>query len=199
MPKSGKIDRGNKEITTATKTAWVILNGPTASQFEGLNPHPLVGCNYAYKDWELDHCVAVDRLCVYNIRKDPHPDIDWITKDGVKIDTPPGWRLLKAPGVDSGTLAIEVGLEIADRVVVMGADGIMNGSNINRYYYHWHPKGTRAGRHGRFRKTAIELNTREPNRIWFAWDSQDPELQTMPIERAKQEIIIANGKTSRNP
>jgi hypothetical protein len=189
MQQGRTTDRGDKEITNSTETAWVILNGPSASQFEGLNPHPLVGCNYAYKDWNLDHCVAVDRMCVHNIRKDPHPDIDWITKAGVKIDTPQGWRLLTAPGVDSGTLAIEVALELAPRVIVMGADGIMNGSNKNRYYYHWHPKGTRPGRHGRFRKTAIELNTREPNRIWFAWDSEDSELQTMPMERVKQEII----------
>lgn len=141
-------------------------------------PSPVIGCNFAYKDWRLDYCVAVDRMCVHEIRKHPHPDINWITKK-TSLELPQGWQSFPAPGVDSGTLAIELATTLGDQVLVIGADGILNGSAKTRYHYRWHPNGPKPGRHARFRKTAIELNIKYPEKIKFVYDGIDQELETV--------------------
>lgn len=166
----------------------VILNGPSSEQYRGIRCTPLWGCNRAYLDWPITHLVVIDRFAVANIRKDP-PKCEeyWTRTNTLKLPLPPGWQEHHPPGIDSGTLAIEIAVQRGP-VLVIGADGILGGSTQTRYHYEWHPNGSRPKVHERFRTTAITQAKQYPGRIQYVWHEPDPDLPVISHNQVQAQL-----------
>lgn len=161
--------RTNAERHTEIKTrtpATVIFNGPSRLMWQGYQfPGWVFGCNYAYRDWPLTHCWAVDRMTVAQIRGElegkPLPCEFW-TKES-SLELPPDWHHRPTPGIDSGSAAVAHALELTSaEIIVIGADGILGGSNETAYKFAWHPQGPTAKTHLRHREYTLTLQQRNP-------------------------------------
>lgn len=162
-----------------TEGCVVLLNGPSRKPFTDYAfSVPVIGCNYLCRDRQLDHCVVLDRLCIKSIVELGYPAGQFWTK-ARPLDLPPGWRQREFPGVDSGTSAILLGLELYGSAHVIGADGILQGDSSTLYHYKWHPRGPRPGRHSRFRKTARELQKTWGDLLTWEWREKDPDLRVI--------------------
>ena len=171
--------------------AVVVYNGPSRLSFslKGFQG-PLIGCNFAYRDWPLTHCVAIDRMTVAAIRgeleRKPLPCEFW-TKE-TPLELPPHWHHRPSPGIDSGSLAIQLALDLADKVLVIGADGICGGSTITAYQYPWHGTNPKRTAHHRHRVTCLSLSGLHPTRIQFAWPDPVEGLETIALAEAQTVI-----------
>lgn len=151
-----------KDRTPAT----VIFNGPSRESWRDY-PFPgyVLGCNYAYRDFALTHCWAVDRMTVAHIRGElenkPLPCEFW-TKES-SLELPPDWHHRTTPGIDSGSAAVAHALELTTaEVLVIGCDGILGGSNETAYTFPWHPTGPSPKTHLRHREYTLTLQQRNP-------------------------------------
>ena len=161
---------------------YVIFNGPSSRRwcnyaFDG----PVLGCNFAYRDFPLTACFAVDRFTVAAIRGEDHPDIEYWTKQS-PLELPPDWLHKPIPGIDSGTFALEHACVTYPemRKVIIGADGILGIDNTTHYEYRWrnnrqpHPQT-----HQRHRKTVLELKNKYNQQMVFISEHTDPQLETL--------------------
>lgn len=165
-----------------TELAWVILNGPSRHWARDFNlTGPVIGCNWAYRDWPLTDVVCIDRKMVEQVEREflgqPFPLTFW-TRSWPNIRS--DWRQVTAPGIDSGTLAVHIALTLAQQVRVIGADGIMLGSRDTAYDYPWErqPKTQRA--QNLHRRAMIKLVNQNPQRISVYWPENDPDIPTLP-------------------
>lgn len=168
--------------------AVVIYNGPSRLAWRGFSwPGYVLGCNFAYRDWPLTHCWAVDRMTVAAIRGElenkPLPCEFW-TKETV-LELPPQWQHRPTPGIDSGSAAIAHALTLTDReVIVIGADGVCGGDTNTAYQYPWHGKNTKRTIHHRHRATMQELTKLNPGRIKIVWPQAVDCLETIDFDQA---------------
>ena len=174
-----------KDRTPAT----VIYNGPSRESWRDY-PFPgyVLGCNYAYRDFALTHCWAVDRMTVAHIRgeleRKPLPCEFW-TRESV-LELPPDWNHMKTPGIDSGSAAIAHALELTtEEVIVIGADGVLGGSNLTAYTFPWHPAGPNPKTHLRHSEYILTLQQRNP-RILIVSDIVNPQFKTISKDEARQ-------------
>ena len=174
-----------KDRTPAT----VIYNGPSRESWRDY-PFPgyVLGCNYAYRDFALTHCWAVDRMTVAHIRgeleRKPLPCEFW-TRESV-LELPPDWNHMKTPGIDSGSAAIAHALELTSaEVIVIGADGVLGGSNLTAYTFPWHPAGPNPKTHLRHSEYILTLQQRNP-RILIVSDIVNPQFKTISKDEARQ-------------
>lgn len=184
----------------------VIYNGASRLQWSWDHPRHLVfGCNFAYRDWPLTHCWAVDRMTVAAIRgHDEYPDSTcefWTKQTGLEL--PPRWQHRPCPGIDSGSAAVSHALSLSlAPVIVIGADGVCGGDTDTAYDYRWHGPNAKRQIHHRHRQTLIELSQENPGRIFLVWDHPVDRLQTISLAQAKSMFdkyeIIENkhGQTS---
>jgi len=174
-----------KDRTPAT----VIYNGPSRESWRGyVFPGYVLGCNYAYRDFALTHCWAVDRMTVAHIRGEleykPLPCEFW-TRESV-LELPPDWQHMKTPGIDSGSAAIAHALELTSaEVIVVGADGVLGGSNDTAYTFPWHPAGPNPKTHLRHSEYILTLQQRNP-RILIVSDIVNPQFKTISKLEALQ-------------
>ena len=172
-----------KDRTPAT----VIYNGPSRESWRDyLFPGYVLGCNYAYRDFALTHCWAVDRMTVAHIRgeleRKPLPCEFW-TRESV-LELPPDWNHMKTPGIDSGSAAIAHALELTtEEVIVIGADGVLGGSNLTAYTFPWHPAGPNPKTHLRHSEYILTLQQRNP-RILIVSDIDNPQFKTISKSQA---------------
>ena len=175
---------------TKTRTpATVIYNGPSRESWRDY-PFPgyVLGCNYAYRDFALTHCWAVDRMTVAHIRgeleRKPLPCEFW-TRESV-LELPPDWQHMKTPGIDSGSAAVAHALELTSaEVIVIGADGVLGGSNATAYTFPWHPAGPNPKTHLRHSEYILTLQQRNP-RILIVSDILNPQFKTISKLEALQ-------------
>lgn len=192
--------------TNPSAPAVVIYNGPSRVLWMMMRfPGPVIGCNFAYRDWPLTDCVAVDRMTVAAIRGElEHQDLPcrmW-TKE-TNLELPPGWQHRPTPGIDSGSMAVSLALDLAHRVIVIGADGVCGGDTGTAYEYRWHGENKKRTIHHRHRQTLVELTKSNPGRISVVWPEPVDGLDCIPIDQAKIEfakyaIEVSNGQTSNN-
>lgn len=172
-----------------SRPAVVIYNGPSREIWKAFSwPGWVIGCNFAYRDWPLTHCWAVDRMTVAAIRGElenqPLPCEFW-TKETV-LELPPQWYHRPTPGIDSGSAAIAQALDLTDReVIVIGADGVCGGNTNTAYHYPWHGNSTKRNIHHRHRQTVIELTKHNPGRIKLVWDQPVDQLEIVDVPSAK--------------
>lgn len=168
----------SKDRTPAT----VIYNGPSREQWRGYDfPGYVLGCNYAYRDFKLTHCWAVDRMTVAHIRGElenqPLPCEFWTRESSLEL--PPLWNHRPTPGIDSGSAAIAHALELTSaEIIVVGADGVLGGSNATAYTFPWHPQGPTAKTHRRHSEYILTLQQRN-DRILIVSDIDNPQFKTI--------------------
>ena len=172
-------------------TAVVIYNGPSRLEWRGQQwPGRVIGCNFAYRDWPLTDCVSIDRMTVAAIRGElegrPLPCEMW-TRDS-NLELPPGWQQRAAPGIDSGSLAVSLALDLCVQVMVIGADGICGGSVDTAYEYRWHRHNSLRQIHQRHRRTLQELTKGHPGRISVVWPNPVEGLDIISREQAQQRL-----------
>jgi len=173
---------------------FIIFNGPSSRlwldhAFNG----PVLGCNFAYRDFPLTACFAVDRFTVAAIRGESHPDIEYWTKQS-SLELPPGWLQQTIPGIDSGTFAMQHAYQHYPdmRKIIIGADGILGQDHTTHYQYNWrgknqpHPKT-----HSRHRKTVLELLEKYNQPTVFISKHTDPQLETMTYADYTREKSLA--------
>lgn len=174
------------------KPALVILNGPSRDLIKGLClTIPTVGCNWAWRDFDLTDCVVIDRMTVAAIRKHlPGAELPcrmWTRLSSLEL--PPGWQQRPAPGIDSGSMAIDLALSlVTGPVLVVGADGMLGRDHSTAYEYRWHPQPPTPRIHQRHRSTVVELAKKNPHRILMVTDQPDPDLKTITLDQALQQL-----------
>lgn len=170
---------------------WIVGNGPSSEPFKHLRLGPSIGCNKSFLDFELDHLVAVDRFCIAELRG--HTDIDsrgfcrWTRWSSLEL--PPGWQQFRAPGIDSGTAAIQLAIDLYPTrdIVCIGFDGVLHRDASNRYTYKFRgnhtPKKINCAKH---RQSILDLLQQHDmlDRVWFAHDKPSKPLQTIGIQDA---------------
>lgn len=118
----------------------VILNGPSSQRWTGIDIGlETYGCNLAYEDFRLDHCVIVDIEAIKNLRHRSRPlHTRFYTKNLCPDNLLwPGLERITIPGIDSGTAACDLALKNTQGwVLVIGADGQF-GLTETRYNYAW--------------------------------------------------------------
>lgn len=166
------------------KTVFVLGNGPSSRRFQGIRLQPSIGCNYAIKDWQLNHLVCADRLAVHAIRQlDTNPNTTYWVKAS-SLETPEGWQDLEFPGIDSGSAALQLaGTLYPDHpIIAIGFDGVLGFDNGNTYTYDFRPNPDPSKIRHRHRAAVIEVAARYP--IKFASYKTDPELETISYDQA---------------
>lgn len=171
--------------------AVVIYNGRSRVLWMMMRfPGPVIGCNFAYRDWSLTDCVAIDRMTVAAIRGELEhqalPCRMW-TKES-NLELPPGWQHRPTPGIDSGSMAVSLALDLSDRVIVIGADGVCGGDTDTAYVYRWHGENKKRQIHHRHRQTLVELTRNHPGRISVVWPEPVEGLDCVTVEQAKIEL-----------
>lgn len=165
----------------------IIMNGASSRQFHiGDFRGAVWGCNFAYQDWPLTHCVAVDRMAVAAIRGQPQSgtvSCEWITRES-PLELPPGWREAPAPGIDSGSMALSQAILLGWPCLVLGADGIMGGDTATQYHYAWHSHVTRS-QHQRHREACVSVCQQARVSVSWAWPHPDPTFDTVPFAQAQ--------------
>lgn len=146
---------------------------------------PLIGCNFAYRDFPITQLVSVDRMTVAAIRRELGDQPPWPcwTKQS-SLELPPGWQHLPTPGIDSGSFAVWLALSQGHEVLVIGADGICGGSTVSSYHYSWHPPNPQRQIHRRHLQTLRNLTEQHPGQIKVVWDQEVQGLETVQINQA---------------
>lgn len=165
---------------------FVVFNGPSSLEWRNiLLPNPVFGCNFAYRDFDLEQCFAVDRMTVHNIRKDNPRCVLWTKQSNLNLELPEGWRAAPTPGIDSGSFALEQAMiQYPDREkIIIGADGILELETRTVYEYSWRQGYTPREKTYRIhRKTIKELLERYHQRVRFV--SEQPSQHVETINRA---------------
>lgn len=184
---------GTRNIIDKTPIAVVLGNAPSSSRWKGLKHTPLLGCNLACFDWDLTHCIVIDKITVQEILKRNYQGTTKFWTKKTPLEVPRGWNKYPAPGIDSGSLAIKMALEFypSHKIVCVGFDGVLGGSNLNRYTYSYRGT-TKSSTHQRHRKTILELDQQYPNRLIFVYDDKDQELETVSYQHAIQMVTQRN-------
>lgn len=171
----------------------MIFNGPSRQEFRDYEFSGWVlGCNYAYRDWPLTHCWAVDRMTVAHIRGELEgrtlPCEFW-TKE-TSLELPQEWHHRPTPGIDSGTAAVAHALTLTSGpVIVIGSDGLLGGSHETAYQFPWHPGTPTEKAHRRHRETLEMLVRQNPHRIFLVWPHPSEQFKTISKSQA---IELAN-------
>lgn len=192
-------DIGSKKPSTAP--AVVIYNGPSRAVWQGeCFPGWVIGCNFAYRDFDLTHCMAVDRMTMAAIRGElenqPYPCEFWTKTSSLELPEP--WQQRPQLGIDSGSAAIELALTLTDNVViVVGADGVCGGDTHTAYQYPWHGNSNKRNIHQRHARTVIELTKLWPGRIKLVWDRPVEGLETIDFHQALD--ILNKYTTTEDP
>jgi hypothetical protein len=175
---------------STTRIGIVICNGPSRSQWQKRTTTEIrIGCNHADTDCELDHCVAIDRMTVASIVDRHVQGVTYWTRTS-PLELPRGWHELEAPGIDSGSLAVNLAIQLGlTEIYVVGADGIMGGSNDTAFTYAWHKHPPSPIIHNRHRRAMIELTKQHPNRIKFCYEEEDPDLDTISASALRQRLL----------
>jgi len=166
-------------------TVFVILNGPSSARYtEAVFSGPTFGCNFAYRDFDLQYCCSVDLKAIRIIEGEAPGGIQLFSKRYPDIGV--RWQKKTIPGIDSGSFALEQALIIYPNsiVYVIGADGILRQDNTTRYEYEWrNGRQPNSHTHQRHRQSMIGLiNKYKKSRVVFVSDNQDPELETITHE-----------------
>lgn len=171
--------------------AVVIYNGPSRLLWRDFPfPGVVIGCNFAYRDWPITDCVAIDRMTVAAIRGElENSEIKfnlWTKLSNLEL--PPGWQHRSSPGIDSGSMAVSLALDLSDLVIVIGADGVCGGDTSTAYEYRWHGENKKRTIHQRHRQTLVELTRNHPDRITVIWDQPIEGLDCRTVDWAKTEF-----------
>lgn len=175
------------------KPVWVIGNGPSAAQFIDVPLGPSIGCNRAFQDFNLDHLVVVDRFCMAELRGEGAVDQQMFSRwtRHSSLELPEGWQQFRAPGIDSGTAAIQLAIDLHPTrdIVCIGFDGVLYKDPTNRYTYKFRgegkPKASNTAKHRESILDLLKLNERL-DRCWFVGETPSEPLQTIGVERAIQ-------------
>ncbi len=168
----------------------VIYNGPSRKIIQDLSlTIPLIGCNFAYRDFEITDCVAIDRMTVSAIRSElgGHYTFRCWTKPS-SLPLPDGWREFENPGIDSGSLAVNLALRHSHRVMVVGCDGIMRGSTESAYEYRWHSTHRTKNIHLKHRSALVNLTKKHGDRILCVWPEVQNDLNTCDFDQALDQL-----------
>jgi len=171
-------------------TALVILNGPSSLAWRSLDTTlPTYGCNLAYRDYPLDHCVIVDTEAIKALGHEPRPSH---TRFYTKTQCPlsllwPGLEPIPIPGIDSGTAACDLALKhTGGAVLVIGADGQF-GRPETRYHYAWSRRPPTERVYQIHYQTWQRLHA--TGRVWFASDTPHDLFQTVPTSQAQSWVF----------
>jgi len=165
-------------------TVFVLGNGPSSRRFRGIRLQPSIGCNYAIRDWDLNHLVCADRLAVHAIRQlPPNSNTRYWVKASI-LETPPGWEDLEFPGIDSGSAALSLAgnLYPEQEIIAIGFDGVLGFDNGNTYTYDFRPNPDPSKIRDRHRQAVISVS--KQLNVKFASYKPDPELETINYDRA---------------
>lgn len=144
-------------------------------------------CNLGVLDWPATDCVCIDRPMVkYLTEQGLDPQVRYWTKTH---PTPfDGWQVVQpVPGVDSGTMSIELALRYDHSVEVWGADGILGGALATAYQYSWHPRGPTERSRRLHQIAAGKLVKKYADRIIWRWPTAIPGWNCQPPINIKGE------------
>lgn len=166
---------------------FVFGNAPSIQQWNGFTPHPSIGCNFAIRDFDFDHLVAVDRMTIASIRGwIPRPNTRYWCKTSV-LETPEGWTAFDIPGIDSGSAALQLAINLypGERIIAVGFDGVLGGENRTNYHYPFRQTDQPAEAiRKRHRLTVVELSRQAD--IEFVYEELDRELKTISYDTARR-------------
>lgn len=177
---------------------FIIGNAPSQRRFYGIKTHPMIGCNLSIRDFDLDHCVAIDRLAVHEIRK------QGLMRDGVEywcktssLELPPGWREFDVPGMDSGSAAIQLAKNLypGQPIICVGFDGILGIDNSNAYQYPFRPHPTTERIREKHRRSVIEIA--QTCDVQFVSIQPHEQLETIHYEDAARIAHWQSRKVSK--
>tara|TARA_R110000822_G_scaffold58665_3_gene146636 strand:+ start:458 stop:1015 length:558 start_codon:yes stop_codon:yes gene_type:complete len=167
---------------------WIIFNGPSSTHWHNKTlPGVVYGCNFAYRDFELDAVFAVDRFAVHAITVEK-PDCEcWTKKSVLKLELNEPWKEQTIPGIDSGSFALEHALiNYPNHLkIVIGADGILRLNSQTVYEYKWRGnKQPQLFTHLKHRTTVEELLKKYQQTVKFVSNCQDSKLETISYDHA---------------
>lgn len=161
----------------------VILNGPSSLAWQRFRIElETYGCNLAYEDFRLDHCVIVDIEAIKNLRHRSRPEH---TRFYTKTSCPdnllwPGLERIPIPGIDSGTAACDLALKRTQGwVLVIGADGQF-GQTETRYQYAWQRRQPTERVYSIHYQTWLKLHS--SHRVIFCSEQRHPVFLTLGFE-----------------
>jgi hypothetical protein len=100
------------------------------------------------------------------------------------LELPPEWHHRPTPGIDSGSAAIAHALTLTTaEIIVIGADGVLGGSNETAYTFPWHPDGPTAKTHRRHSEYILTLQQRN-DRILIVSDLENSQFKTISKHQA---------------
>jgi len=173
---------------------WVIGNGPSSVAWRDRDLHPSIGCNYAIKDFDLDHLVCVDRMAVNAVTKlGLNPNTTYWCKQSL-LQTPAGWKECETAGIDSGSTAIKLAHKLYPdaMIVVIGFDGVMMNNNTNVYDYHFRKNtGTTQKIRQKHRQAVLDLLPSIKN-IRFVGNTLDSHMEVISNDQAFAIFKAAN-------
>lgn len=188
----------NTASTDQRVAAVVIGNGPSRSRFTGFKFTPLIGCNHAYRDFKVTHCVVWDRSQIKNHR----PETMKKEHQGVKFFTPgpsvPDWHSLHNHWGDSGTAAVALALELFEGpILCWGFDGCLGGSTSTAYDYDNRPRLLPENKQQLQKQRLYQVCKDRP--VYFAWYQSHSEFRTVKYDLAIQMVAHQNKRLFRLP
>lgn len=164
---------------------FVIGNAPSSRRFLDIKMHPSIGCNYAVRDWQLDHVVCADRLAVHAVRQlSTTPGTQYWCKAS-PLETPDGWKDLEFPGLDSGSAALKLaGMLYPDNpIIAIGFDGVLGLDNSNAYTYDFRPVSNPEKIRHRHTQAVLQVVKNLPP-VKFASHQLHNQLETIDYDHA---------------
>lgn len=177
------------DIDIDSKNHWVLVlgNGPSANDYLHVKGLPLVGCNAAFRDHDLTHCVMVDRITVAHFIDQTlkYPQTQFWCKGDLPL--PVGFRALPNPTNDSGSSAIKLAHTLYPDhwIMVIGFDGVLNGVNINRYTYRYRNQTTPDKQREIHRQAVYNIGT-ALEKTFFVNNQPHKKLRTISHAQARK-------------
>lgn len=166
--------------------AVVILNGPSSRSWLGHKFHvPLYGCNWAYREFDLDYCCVIDTEMCRALSHEPQPPgCAFYTKTLTPQQIGPSWiQRRPAPGIDSGSMALDLAQSHGhDPILIIGGDGQLGQDVVSVYDYSWQ----RRAQTSRIYQLHQHSFRRLCSQGSVTWVSEQPHdhYQTMPFREA---------------
>ena len=180
----------------------VIGNHPDSLNWHPLDNHILIGCNRAYENWDLDHCVIFDRKALHYINKHntTKTDIPFWTKDRYlqnrrAEELRDYWQTLPCEWGNAGATAIGLAhhLHPGEDIYCVGFNGILNpeddtGNNVYDYPFRKNNNVSRASTRGSHRQGIEQALDSVNTAVFFVTDRCDTGLNTVTNSEFKYSI-----------
>lgn len=187
--------RTEKDSTTSPGIKAVVIgNGPSRLRFTGFKFPTVIGCNHAYTDFNLTHCVVWDGKVSKTIDPQQTASVKFY-KPGFADH---GWHTLPHELENSGAAAIALALELTQGpVLCWGFDGLLGGSTETAYEYGNRLPQLTSQQQQKHNQAIHQVCENQP--VYFAWYTEHPTLRTVKYDTAISMVAQENRTIFRRP